>query len=281
MGFAVRNVAKYSPPVLASPVPGEWETLLRLTGIVTGQGPDADIARIDAFVAGGLAAERGGEVPDGHVGPERLLDIMLRSGPYDLTLDDLIAAPHGVDCGPLVPQLPDKLSTESGLAELAPAPIVADVPRLVEALSEPADGMVLIGRRHLRSNNSWMHNIEPLVKGKDRCTAWLHPEDAARLGLADGGLATVSSRAGTIDVPVEVTDLIMPGVVSIPHGWGHDADGIRMGVARAHAGVNSNRLADELHLDPLSGNAVLNGIPVQVVASAAAREATTAAAATP
>ena len=124
--------------------------------------------------------------------------------------------------------------------------------------------MVLIGRRQLRSNNSWMHNIEPLVRGKERCIAHVHPDDAERLGLADGELARVRSRAGTVQVPVEVTDAVMAGVVSIPHGWGHDARGVRMEVAAAHAGTNSNVLADETLVDPLSGNAVLNGIPVEV-----------------
>jgi anaerobic selenocysteine-containing dehydrogenase len=125
---------------------------------------------------------------------------------------------------------------------------------------------MLIGRRQLRSNNSWMHNLPALVKGKERCTLYVHPDDAERLGLADGEHASVSSASGAIDVPVEVTDEIMPGVVSIPHGWGHDADGVRMGVASAHAGVNSNLLADESRIEPLSGNAVLNGIPVEVSA---------------
>jgi anaerobic selenocysteine-containing dehydrogenase len=129
--------------------------------------------------------------------------------------------------------------------------------------------MVLIGRRHLRSNNSWMHNLEPLVKGKERCTAHVHPDDAERLGLVDGERARVTSRAGSVEIPVEVTDGVMPGVVSIPHGWGHDVDGIRMEVAAAHAGTNSNVLADELEIDPLSGNAVLNGIPVELVPAAA------------
>jgi anaerobic selenocysteine-containing dehydrogenase len=157
------------------------------------------------------------------------------------------------------------LRTASGKVELAPAPIAADVPRLEAALERNRNGgMVLIGRRQLRSNNSWMHNIQPLVKGKERCTAHVHPDDAARLGLSDGQLALVSSRAGEVEVPVEVTDAVMPGVVSIPHGWGHDMDGVRMRVASAHAGTNSNVLADEQLIDPLSGNAVLNGIPVEV-----------------
>jgi anaerobic selenocysteine-containing dehydrogenase len=126
---------------------------------------------------------------------------------------------------------------------------------------------VLIGRRQLRSNNSWMHNLPALVKGRDRCTLHIHPEDAARLGLADGGRVLVRSAAGRLEAPVELTDAIMPGVVSIPHGWGHDAPGVRMGVASAHAGVNSNVLADESLVEPLSGNAVLNGIPVEIAAA--------------
>ena len=120
-------------------------------------------------------------------------------------------------------------------------------------------------RFELRSNNSWMHNLPALVKGKESCTLHIHPDDAERLGLADGAGAVVRSAAGSLEAPVEVTDGIMPGVVSIPHGWGHDADGVRMGVASAHAGVNSNVLADESAVEPLSGNAVLNGIPVEVL----------------
>jgi anaerobic selenocysteine-containing dehydrogenase len=198
-------------------------------------------------------------------GPERLLDLALRAGPYDLTLADLEAAPHGVDLGPLEPRLPEVLRTRSGMIDLAPDAIVADVDRLRRGLDERAHGaMVLVGRRHLRSNNSWMHNLEPLVRGKDRCTAHVHPDDAARLGLVDGEPAVVSGRAGSIEIPVEVTDAVMPGVVSIPHGWGHDVDGIRMRVAEAHAGSNSNVLADETLIDAPSGNAVLNGIPVEL-----------------
>ena len=125
--------------------------------------------------------------------------------------------------------------------------------------------MVLIGRRDLRSNNSWMHNVEVLVKGKPRCTLHVHPDDAGRLGLVDGGEAEVASRAGKVTIPVEVTDAIRPGVVSIPHGWGHDVPGVELSVARRHAGVNSNLLADGDLIDPVSGTSVLNGIPVDVV----------------
>jgi anaerobic selenocysteine-containing dehydrogenase len=270
--LAIRNIANYTPPLMEPP-PGmldDWVSVLRVTGIVTGQGADADIAAIDDFVAG-EAARRAGLDPDEHAdamnrrGPERMLDLLLRAGPYDLTLADLEAAPHGIDLGALEPRIPEMLRTASGKVELAPPEIAADVPRLEAALDRSRNGgMVLIGRRQLRSNNSWMHNIAPLVKGKESCTAHVHPDDAARLGLTDGEPARVSSRAGAIEVPVEVTDAVMPGVVSIPHGWGHDVDGVRMAVASAHAGTNSNVLADELLIDPLSGNAVLNGIPVEM-----------------
>ncbi|MEA2404680.1 MAG: hypothetical protein QOE08_1327, partial [Thermoleophilaceae bacterium] len=198
-------------------------------------------------------------------GPERVLDLMLRHGPYELTLADLEESPHGVDLGAMKPRIPEVLRTPSGKIELAPEQIAADVERLRASLDRHRNGgMVLIGRRQLRSNNSWMHNLEPLVKGKEACTVHVNPGDAARLGLADGGRAEVSSRVGKVGVQVEVTDAIMPGVVSIPHGWGHDVDGVQMSVASAHAGTNSNILADETMVDPLSGNAVLNGIPVQL-----------------
>jgi anaerobic selenocysteine-containing dehydrogenase len=203
-----------------------------------------------------------------------LIDLMLRTGPYGLTLADLEAAPHGIDLGSLQPRLPDALRTPSGKVELAPPELVADVPRLQAALADAADtaagdGLVLIGRRHLRSNNSWMHNLPLLVRGPEQCTLHVHPDDAARLGLEDGAQATVRSRVGEIIAPVQLTADIRPGVVSLPHGWGHDRDGADMAVARAHAGVNSNILTDEANLEPLTGTAVLNGIPVEVAPVAA------------
>jgi anaerobic selenocysteine-containing dehydrogenase len=289
--LAVRNIANFSPPVLP-PDPSvhqEWETLLRLTAIVTGQGANADVGAIDEIVAAEAvrrevtrsAGPVAGRDPEeilaaltARRGPERLLDLLLRAGPYGdafgarpdgLTLAALEATPHGIDLGPLEPRIPEVLRTASGRIELAPEAIVADVARLRAALDrERNGGMVLIGRRQLRSNNSWMHNLAPLVKGKTGCTAHVHPDDAARIGLVDGAPARVRSRVGEIEVQVEVTDAVMPGVVSIPHGWGHDLDGIRMSVALAHPGSNSNALADETLIDPLSGNAVLNGIPVEL-----------------
>lgn len=265
--LAVRNVANWTPAAVATPVPHEWQTLLRLTAIVAGLGRSTPLAALDDLVAGEVARRAGVDVSvaGDRTGPERLVDLMLRGGPHDLTLADLEAAPHGVDLGALTPRLPEVLSTPSGLVELAPEEIVSDVPRLAAVLGEPdSDQLVLIGRRQLGSNNSWMHNLEPLVRGQNRCTAQVHPTDAARLGLVDGGRAVVRSRAGKVEIPVEVTDAIRPGVVSIPHGWGHDVDGTRAAVATAHAGVNTNLLADDTLVDALSGTAVLNGIPVEV-----------------
>jgi anaerobic selenocysteine-containing dehydrogenase len=288
--LAIRNYANYSRPVFAAPSdrPADWEVVLRLTAIVMGQEPDADTDALDDFVAhqqvesaiGGegspLAGRNPGEIMAALAprrGPERLLDLLLRSGPYGdgfgarpdgLTLAVLERRPHGVDLGALEPRIPEVLRTPSGAIELAPEVMVADVERLRAALARPRRGLVLVGRRDLRSNNSWMHNVENLVRGRDRCTLQLHPEDAGALGLANGATVRVRSRAGTIEVPLEVTSAVMPGVASVPHGWGHDEPGVRLRVAAAHAGANCNRLADEEALDPLSGNAVLNGTPVSI-----------------
>jgi anaerobic selenocysteine-containing dehydrogenase len=206
-------------------------------------------------------------------GTARLIDLMLRTGPYGLTLADLEAKPHGIDLGALQSRLHEVLRTPSGKVELAPERLVADVARLHDALAAARaadpDDLVLIGRRHLRSNNSWMHNLPLLVRGPERCTLHVHPDDATRLALTDGGRATVCSRVGSLDALVEVTEDIRPGVVSLPHGWGHDVDGVEMDVARAHAGINSNVLTDEAVVEPLTGTAVLNGIPVTVAPVAA------------
>jgi anaerobic selenocysteine-containing dehydrogenase len=213
-------------------------------------------------------------------GPERMLDFMLRSGPYGdgfgeqdgLNLAFQEEHPHGVDLGPLQPRVPEILRTPSGKIELAPQPIMMDVERLRIALergsSERDDGhMLLIGRRDLRSNNSWMHNLHVLTKGKERCTLHIHPNDAARLELADGEIACITSRVGSVEIPIEVTGAIMAGVISIPHGWGHNLPGTNMHIATEHAGVNTNILTNEGGVDPLSGNAILNGVAVTVAKS--------------
>ncbi len=297
--LAIRNVANYTPPTVecvGDEVP-EWETMLRLAAIVAGQGSSVEAAlALDDFAlltvvqkavtrsGAPVEGRDAGELvealsPNGRRGPERMLDLMLRTGPYGdqfgapgheggLTLAVLEANPHGVDLGPLQPRLPEVLRTASGTIELAPEAIIADVEqRLVPSLARRANGeMVLVGRRDLRSNNSWMHNVEILVKGKPRCTLQIHPDDASRFGVLDGAPTRVRSRVGEVEIPAEVTDGIMRGVVSIPHGWGHDAEGADMDVALRYAGVNSNVLADTDLMDPLSGNAVLNGIPVTVEA---------------
>ena len=292
--LALRNVANYSEAILPLDPgqPSEWEVMARLALVLQGAGAGADPALVDdlmadALVRGAVADETSpvhGRDPDELLaalaprrGPERLLDLMLRTGPYGdgfgarpdgLSLDLLVDHPHGIDLGALEPRLPDVLRTPDGMIDLAPEVLVADVARLQAGLDGRRDHrFVLIGRRHLRSNNSWMHNVRVLVKGKPRCTLQLHPDDAEELGLHPGDPAVVRSRVGEVVIPVEVTDAIRPGVVSIPHGWGHDRPGARLSVAREHAGVNSNLLADEELFDPVSGNAVLNGIPVDVAAA--------------
>ncbi|GHC79231.1 molybdopterin oxidoreductase family protein [Streptomyces flavofungini] len=293
--FSVRNQVRYNRaavPLEAGRM-AETEILARLVLAAIGM-HGADPGAVDA-----LAVDRtlGKAVADPHArvhgrdpkelagrltgesGPERRLDLMLRLGPYGdgfgadpdgLTLQRLLDHPHGIDLGPLEPRVPQLLKTRSGRVELLPAPIAADLPRLARALDEsrtpdgsPA-GLVLVGRRHLRSNNSWMHNVPALIGGTNRCTLHVHPDDAARLGLDDGRQARVSAAGGEIAVPVEITDAVRPGVVSLPHGWGHDRPGTRLGVAAADPGANVNQLLDGTLLDPLSGTAVLNGFRVTV-----------------
>ncbi|MFT6392676.1 MAG: anaerobic selenocysteine-containing dehydrogenase, partial [Ilumatobacter sp.] len=198
------------------------------------------------------------------------------ANPDGLTLRKLIDEhPSGADFGPLVPRFPDAIKTVSGTVELAPQPIVDDMVRfaahfdagLLNKGGQASEQLVLIGRRHLKTVNSWMHNLNILIKGKTDCTLQVHPDDASRLGLIDGGSASVQSRVGTVVAPVEITDEVMPGVVCLPHGWGYDEDGIEMQTAKTKPGVNSNVLTDDATLDDLSGNATLNGIPVQVTAA--------------
>ncbi|GAA0518996.1 dehydrogenase [Paractinoplanes deccanensis] len=283
LALAVRNFAAYSPAVLPAD-PGaldECDILARLTTIIDGSDTEPAavheqmLTRLLEKAAGplgrdvdALRAEVGGDHP-----AERLLDVAVRTGAYGdlfgvhpegLTLKKLVDNPHGVDLGPLRPRIPEVLRTPSATVELCPEPMVAETARLRASRDRRRDDLVLIGRRHLRSNNSWMHNVPALVKGRDRCTLQVNPADAARLGLGDGEQAQVTSRAGMLCATVEVTDQVMPGVVSLPHGWGHGLPGTRMRVAAEHPGVNSNVLTDELTVDPLSGNSVLNGIPVEL-----------------
>jgi anaerobic selenocysteine-containing dehydrogenase len=282
----VRHVSKAGPAVFDLPDDArpQWWILAELAGRML----DTDGATVDEALFGALLSsivgqpgtacpvvtpEQAREALGKERGPDRLYDLLLRGGPYGdrfdpesdgLNLERLLASKHGIDLGPLEPRLPTILATESGGIELAPETLVRDVTRLEDRLDRKPEELVLIGRRHLRSNNSWMHNIHALAKGPERCTLFIHPDDATRLGLADGGSARVRSRAGEVEAPIVVTDEVMAGVVSLPHGYGHGAPGARMQVASKHAGVNSNRLTDEHGIDALSGNAILNGIPVEV-----------------
>lgn len=185
--------------------------------------------------------------------------------PKGLSLSALKAAPNGIDLGPLQPALPERLFTRDGLIQMAPRRYLEDVKRMQAALeSVPDNGLLLIGRRHVRSNNSWMHNSQRLVKGKNRCTLLIHPDDAASRGLNPGDHAEVWAQDRSVVIPVEITEDIMPGVISIPHGWGHHRPGTRQSVAAAHAGVSINDLLDDTLVDPISGTSVLNGQTVDV-----------------
>lgn len=291
LAFAVRNVANFSDPVLEKDPdhPDEWEILAKIAMIAQGAGAESDVSVVDEGVIKSMvdSAVRDstsnvcGRDPEellamlaaeGDRGSARMVDFMLRTGPYGdafgaapdgLSLAKLRANPHGIDLGPLQPRIPEVLRTASGMIELAPGEFVADLDRLwAHANVKDAGSFMLVGRRHVRSNNSWMHNIEVLVKGKPRCTLQLNPGDAATIGVSNGQAVRVKSRVGEVIAPAEVTDDIRPGVVSLPHGWGHNLPGTRLGVAGEYAGVNSNVLTDEDLYDPISGTSVLNGIPV-------------------
>ncbi len=186
-----------------------------------------------------------------------------------LTMDKIKAAPHGIDLGPLRPSLADRIATHDGLINAAPDFIIADLPRLLEksAPSVEKDELLLIGRRHVRSNNSWMHNYHRLVKGKPRWQLMMHPDDLNDRGLSNESRVKIKSRVGEVETTVIATDELMPGVVSLPHGWGHNKQGVKMRIASEQEGVNCNELTDDKFIDQLCGNAALNGVPVTVIAA--------------
>lgn len=279
--WGVRSAGKWSPAILPPPAdrPREWEILTRLAAVCMGMTGDAvDVGAIDDGYFAALAAMHGIDASTiahhyAARGPERILDLTIRTGPFGdrygerpdgLTLQSFTDAPNGLDLGPLVPRLRDILATPTKRVALAPPYVLADLPRLRARLDRPRETLVLVSRRHVRSNNSWMHNVPVLVSGRERCTLLVHPADAERTGLRHGGRASIRSAAGAIEAPVEVSEEMAPGVVSLPHGWGHDRAGVRLGVASAHPGVNNNLLAPAELVDVPSGNAVLNGIPVTV-----------------
>ncbi len=284
--LSVRNVAKWSWPVVPAPPgsPETWEVLANLGARLMGLGGmptnvvDDFIFR--KFAEGaidencpwpGLTVDEAVEKLDGAIGPARIVDMLLRIGPHGegfgrrpdgLTLARVQAAAHGIDLGPLQPRLREVINTESGVIDLAPPTMTNDLARLRARMAKRAPDIVLVGRRDLRCSNSFMHNLPALVKGRDRCTLQISPQDAGRIGLEDGSTARVTSRAGSVVAPVEVTEDLMPGVVSLPHGWGHDVQDARLRVAKTHPGVNANVLTDDRAYDEASGTAVLFGTPV-------------------
>lgn len=282
LAFAINSIANYSEPVFFPPDrdrPEEWEILIRLTGLCAGTpAEDVDVAAIDDGFFDYLCFTQGLDGAQirshySHGGPERILDLTLRTGPFGdfygevpdgLTLAKLKEQPNGINFGPMIPQVPEVLGTTDKRIRLAPQYLLDDLPRLADRLTREPDDLVLVSRRHLRSNNSWLHNVPALMKGRDRCTLLMHPDDAAKRGVTATDTVTVTSAAGQIEVPVELTDAIMPGVVSMPHGWGHGKSGTRMAVANGSPGVNTNILSPPTFLDEPSGNGALNGIPVAV-----------------
>jgi anaerobic selenocysteine-containing dehydrogenase len=289
--FAVRNFAKYSAPLFPKPAGAlhDDEILAELTVRL---GSPRGAAR--------LAARARAALPN-MLGPARTLDLMLRTGAYGvqhrgwlkaltalpgfgglskllsapgrrpsgLSVARLLTAKHGVDLGPLRPNLVRRLATPDRRIQLAPELYLRDLPRAAAAMRVALPGLVLIGRRHVRSNNSWLHNSQRLIKGKPRCTLLMHPDDAARRNVQDGGVVRLRSRIGEVQVAAEISTDVMPGVVSLPHGWGHDREGIRLGVASRHAGASINDVVDDRMVDALTGTAVLNGTPVEVEPTAA------------
>jgi anaerobic selenocysteine-containing dehydrogenase len=260
--FAVRDTVKYSPP-LFEPAPDarhDWQIWAALNDrLQRARGTDWRTRLMTKAI--------------NRLGPDRIIDFGLRYGPQGglvggLSLGRLADEPHGIDLGPLRPCLPGRLGIGHGHVELAPEALVEDLARLAEAVEgsreAEADPLLLIGRRQLRNNNSWMHNLPRLAKGPARCTLLVHPGDALRLGLEDGALARVASRVGEIQAPVQVSDEIMPGVVSLPHGFGQGDGSMRLSVAGERPGVSVNDLTDERLVDALSGNAAFNGVPVRV-----------------
>jgi anaerobic selenocysteine-containing dehydrogenase len=252
--FAVRNVTRFNRAILEKPEGAlhDWEIFVGL--------------------AKAFAAKTGRELK-ATMPPTQMIDYGLRSGLYGdasdwkLSLETLANHPHGLDLGALQPNLASRLKTANKRVQAAPEVILADLARFAAVALPDADELLLIGRRHVRSNNSWMHNYHRLVKGKPRHQLLMHPADLARRGLVNGQQVSVTSRVGVIEVEVVESLDMMPGVVSLPHGWGHGRAGVRMGIAQSQPGASANDLTDERSMDALSGNAVLNGVPVQVAAA--------------
>jgi anaerobic selenocysteine-containing dehydrogenase len=241
--FAVRNTAKYSEPLFAKDENAkyDWEVFQELAHCLSNT-----------------------EEPLKLQPPEMKLDFGLQSGKYKISLEEIKNKPHGVDLGALESCLPERLFTENKRINLAPELLVKDLERLKTVKKSDEFSFALIGRRHLRDNNSWLHNSEMLVKGKNRCTLLMNTEDAEKLNFTNNQTVKVSSRVGEVEIPLEITEKIMPGVVSIPHGYGHKRDGVKLDIARENAGVSINDLTDETQIDELTGNAAFSNVRVNV-----------------
>ena len=254
--LAIRNTARYSPAVFDKPEGAmhDWEIF----------------SELGAHVAARLNLEPMPTYP-----PDRMVDAALKSGPYgehtdwQLSIDKLKAHPSGIDLGPLEPSCPERLQTPNQRIQLAIPEVLADIQRFVKDTDVAGDHYRLIGRRHVRDNNSWMHNHHRLMKGKPRCQLLMHPDDVAKEGWQSGMVVTIESRVGAIDAELAASDEMMPGVVSLPHGYGHGLAGTRGEVASRHAGVSCNDITDEQFVDQLSGNAAVNGVSVRLSAAAA------------
>ncbi len=259
--FAVRNYVTYSEPVVkvSDEHLTDWQIYLSLA------------EKLDEL--NGKSTQHYKHLWDKT--PSGIIDDLLRNGIYgakehNLTLERVMANPHGIDLGPLQPALPEAIFHQDKKVSLEFDYFMGDLPRVERYFFDPdsekkSASLMLIGRRHLKTNNSWLHNSPRMHKGNNRCSAQIHPIDAKNHAIADGDQIVVTSRVGQVTVEAEVTDKIMPGVISIPHGWGHDKNGITWQVARQNAGANVNALTDEMAVDELSGNAVLNGVPVSIV----------------
>lgn len=283
--FALKSGGHYSPAAFGvHGRPEEWEVLTRL-GTIFGGEADRDLGELDDEFFAGMCDVRGVDhatafaaSPDR--GPERILDLAIRSGPFGdhygtrpggLTIADFKNDSCGKIVGDAVPLGASVLKTASGKIEMGHPHFFADIERLEHEMRASVPALQLVSRRHLTSLNSWLHNIDPLVRGRNRCTLFMHPQDAATIGVGNDDLVDVSSMSGSITVPVEIVEDIRHGVVSLPHGWGHDAKGTKLSVASLHPGANSNVLSPRDLRDEASGNAVFNGIEVSVVKSGGVR----------
>lgn len=259
--FAVRNSSKFSPAIfpMADSCRTDWQIYLGLA------------ERMDKL--NGIPTDKYPALWEKE--PKGVVDDLLKSGRYKhagqtLSIDLLNQHPHGIDLGALQPDLPNALYHDDKKIDLSFEYFMSDLARLdkhfFSGQQAPTDSLQLIGRRHLKTNNSWLHNSKRMVKGTNnglsRCTAQIHPDDAAKFSISDAQMIKVKSRVGEVHIPAEITDKIMPGVISIPHGWGHNKKGSQWRTAEQHAGVSVNDLTDEMLLDELSGNALLNGVPV-------------------